>query len=330
MIMHIQAERRAFDKWLRTGRQSPTHPIEVKFNPYHDPKNGQFTFAPSGLRSLENVIVSQRTSVARQTPVRPTPGGGIGGNRGPSLYDPMTLKQVFPGLAMSPAGSILAPVDSFLGITGPADALLQQLTRGSTRQLIDQIKAIDPNYRFQSLGEPTTLEGQANQLRGLRLDRAEAYYRVKGELRPLQVEAFKYLQGRVDIAYAQGIRLFEAGKLTPRLSRNEAIGNYVDGLVRNELREFYRSNGISVERGQQVQVNRRAYNVSEGSYTVPDSRVGQVAFDVSLTAKTLSTAQVRGFFRSDFAPTSVIIVRPSQLARANQPSSYIITRPSER
>lgn len=328
--MYIQAQRGAFDSWLRTGRRSPSYPIEVKFNPYHDPKNGQFTFAPGGTRSLDNVIVSHRSQPARQTSVRPAPRGGLGGNRGPSLYDPMTLQQVFPGLASSPAGSILAPLDSFLGITGPADAMLQQFTRGSTSQLLEQIKAIDPSYRFQSFGEPTTLEGQVNQLRGLRLDRAEAYYRVKGELRPLQVEAFKFLQGRVDIAYAQGVRLFEAGKLTPRLSRNEAIGNYVDGLVRDELREFYRGNAINIERGQPVQVNRRAYNTSEGSYTVPDSRVGQIAFDVSLTAKTLSTAQVRGFFRSDFAPTSVIIVRPSQLATANQPSSYIITKPPGR
>lgn len=325
--MFIQAERNTFDRWLRTGRRCPTHPIEVKLNPYHDPKNGQFTFAPGGPRSIDNVIVSHRSPPAWQTSVRPAPKGGLGGNRGPSLYDPMTLQQVFPGLASSPAGSILAPLDSFLGITGPADALLQQLTEGVTRQLLDQIKGIDPNYRFRSLGEPTTLEGQANQLRGLRLDRAEAFHRVKGELRPLQVEAFKFLQGRTDAAYAEGVRLYEAGKLTPRLSRNEAIGNFVDGRVRDELRDFYRSNGIKIERGQPVQVNRRAYNTSEGSYTVPDSRVGRVAFDVSLTAKTLSTAQVRGFFRSDFAPTSVIIVRPSQI-RPN--SSYIITRPSGR
>jgi hypothetical protein len=325
--MFIQAERNTFDMWLRTGRRRLSYPIEVKFNPYHDPKNGQFTFAPGGPRSLEDVIVAQRSPIARETSIRPAPRGGLGGNRGPSLYDPMTLQQVFPGLASSPAGSILAPLDSFLGITGPADAMLQQLTRGSTRQLLEQIKAIDPSYRFQSFGEPTTLEGQVNQLRGLRLDRAEAYYRVKGELRPLQVEAFKFLQSATDAAYVRGVRLFDAGKLTPRLSRNEAVGNYVDGQVRVELRDFYRNNGIDVERGQPVQVNRRAYNKPEGSYTVPDSRVGQVAFDVSLTAKTLSTAQVRGFFRSDFAPTSVIIVRPRQLGPN---SSYIITRPSGR
>lgn len=35
----------AFSHYLRTGRW-PT--VEVKFNPYHDPRNGRFTFAPGG------------------------------------------------------------------------------------------------------------------------------------------------------------------------------------------------------------------------------------------------------------------------------------------
>lgn len=44
---------RAFSYWLRTGRRianrSPTG-VEMKFNPWHDPANGQFTFANSGVR----------------------------------------------------------------------------------------------------------------------------------------------------------------------------------------------------------------------------------------------------------------------------------------
>ena len=43
--------RRAFPIWLRTGRLS-SHPtgdgIECKFNPWHDPENGRFTFAGAG------------------------------------------------------------------------------------------------------------------------------------------------------------------------------------------------------------------------------------------------------------------------------------------
>ncbi|GAA4216323.1 hypothetical protein GCM10022253_12470 [Sphingomonas endophytica] len=42
--------RRDFSVWLRTGRR-PTRTadgIELKFNPYHDPRNGQFTSGPGG------------------------------------------------------------------------------------------------------------------------------------------------------------------------------------------------------------------------------------------------------------------------------------------
>jgi len=42
---------RAFSYWLRTGRRvakRPSAAVEVKFNPWHDPANGQFTFANSG------------------------------------------------------------------------------------------------------------------------------------------------------------------------------------------------------------------------------------------------------------------------------------------
>jgi hypothetical protein len=39
--------RRAFAHYLRTGRRLRV-PVEQKFNPYHDPRNGRFTFGPGG------------------------------------------------------------------------------------------------------------------------------------------------------------------------------------------------------------------------------------------------------------------------------------------
>ncbi len=43
------ARRRAFSVWLRTGRMPDLHgPVEVKFNPWHDPQDGRFTFAGRG------------------------------------------------------------------------------------------------------------------------------------------------------------------------------------------------------------------------------------------------------------------------------------------
>lgn len=47
----------AFSHWLRTGfwlpEQSVDPALEVKFNPYHDPRNGQFTFGPGGASSAD-------------------------------------------------------------------------------------------------------------------------------------------------------------------------------------------------------------------------------------------------------------------------------------
>lgn len=61
MDISSEAYRRVHSHWLRTGRWLIGHSqrdIELKFNPYHDPRNGQFTFAPGGPRSLSHVVVS--------------------------------------------------------------------------------------------------------------------------------------------------------------------------------------------------------------------------------------------------------------------------------
>lgn len=46
-----ELKRRAFVIWLRTGKMPSiqnNRPIEHKFNPWHDPENGRFTFAGTG------------------------------------------------------------------------------------------------------------------------------------------------------------------------------------------------------------------------------------------------------------------------------------------
>ena len=192
--------------------------------------------------------------------------------------------------------------------------------------LIQQIRTIDPKYRQDTLGFPTTLEAQVNLIRQLRLDRAVAFYRVKGETRPLQVETLRIMQERADSAYAEGQVLFDAGRLQPRLSREEAIGNYVDRAVRRELHDLYNIRGIDYSKGQQIRVIGREYDTSGSDFTyrIPDARVGNIAFDVTLSRKTLATPQVRGFFNSDFKPDAVLIVRPTQLVSN---STYAISSP---
>lgn len=351
------AQRQAFIRYLRTGWRSE---LELKFNPYHDPRNGRFTFAPGGPRSLSYVVISDRKRPAgivrrESSPsrvgsndaqpdgeVRAAPGKDStasssaaaakllrapmrSGGNSRSFWDPMTLQQTFPGLNNAPGGTIVAVADNLLDIVGPANRLTFSLTQEYSAALIRQIREIEPSYRFESLGPPTTLQGQINQINALRLDRAAALFRIRGETGPLQVETLRYLQATVDAAYAEGVRELRAGRLDIRLSPSEAVGNYVDRQVRRRLRNLYNQLGISTQRGP-VRVIGREYRTSETdrTYRVPDARVGNVAFDITLTRKTLGTAQVRGFFNSDFRPSAVVIVRPRQLGNE---STYLITRP---
>lgn len=367
------AERLAFEHYLRTGRrlspQMGSQEVEHKFNPYHDPRNGRFTFAPGGPRSLSHVMISDRRSshqsrqqdsgsmvavnarasvrinparadsisdavyrpseffaAIQPAQYRSNPRARMGGNGGPPLNDPMTLERAFPGLANSPGGSLVALADNILDLTGPARRLTTGLAEDHVNMLIQQIKTIDPNYRLDSLGFPTTIEGQVNLIRQLRLDRAVAFYLRKSETRPLQIETLRLMQERADSAYAEGQTLFDAGRLKPRLSREEAIGNYVDRAVRRELRELYNVRGIDYSKGQQIRVIGREYDTSgsDPTFRIPDARVGDIAFDVTLSRKTLATPQVRGFFNSDFTPETVIIVRPTQLGPN---STYAISKP---
>jgi hypothetical protein len=353
-----------FDDYLRTGRQFVSG---QKFNPYHDPRNGQFTFAPGGAGSAEAFIrrggggamtlggvaavvrkpgQSDRPgTVIRPLPAKPRSGAasgptvvhvlqkmpvannvirpGMGHNGGPPLRENVPLRNLFPGLAVAEPAMAIAASVVLSNPIGPTASLITSMSRSATEKLIRDIKAIDPKFRFESLGEPLTPRGWSNQLNQLQWVHATAAYRIKGDHSFLQAETVRFVQGRVDRAYEEGSRLYNAGKLLPRLSKNEAIGNFVDAKVRIEQRDLFRNHGISIERGQSIQVNRRAYNSDEGRYTIPDSRIGNLAIDVSLTAKTSGLAQIRGFFRSDFQPEAVIIIRPSQLGPNH---TYLIRR----
>lgn len=159
------AQRQAFAHYLRTGRRPE---LELKFNPYHDPRNGQFTFAPGGPRSLSYVVVSKRKQ----------PMGGGGNYR--AFWTPMTLQQVSPRLRNAPAGAIVAVAGNLLEVWGPGDRLTASLTQQYSDTLIAQIQEIDPTYRFASLGSPATLQGQINQINRLRMDRAAILYPMRG------------------------------------------------------------------------------------------------------------------------------------------------------
>lgn len=346
-----------FGHWLRTGRWPRAAPVEHKFNPYHDPRNGQFTFAPGGVRSLDEILVMRRQdaperdagdargdgtgrpgggrridAVLRPEGGRPAPiliqrGPRMGrGGNSRAFEDPMTLEQVFPGLRDQPAGAIIGLVDNVFDLTGPANRLTAEMSAARVNQLIAQVQGIDFKFRLESLGFPQTADGLARQIDYLRFARAAAIFRVKGDLQPLQVETLRFLQSTTDLAYAKAKVMLATGRLPIRVSKPLTVGNFVDRQTRRLMRERYIQFEIDSAGTGPVRVNRNEAMAPDidGKTRRPDVRVGDVAFDVTLTRKTLKTPQVQGFFNAAFEPHSVVIVRPTPLGPE---SIYILPRP---
>ena len=243
--------------------------------------------------------------------------------------------ELVPGLKDAPALAIpLAPLDGFLGVGALADEANLEATLGQYRALVAEIKQIDPGFVDYELLPPGGIaglswQGRTNLINGLRLQRAAAIYRLRGEVGPLQIETLRFLQNAVDAAYAEAVIAADAGRLEPRLSRQEAIGNSIDPIVRGALRSMFNQYGIPFgPRGGDVTVNNRDYETTPRGqvYRIPDARIRDVSFDWTLFPKTVSTPQVRGFFRADSKPRAVIIVRPTQLGRG---STYLMPRPAD-
>ena len=72
MDVSIEAKRRAYVGWLRTGRwpvPRGADGTELKFNPWHDPKDGRFTTAGGG-SDVGGATDTSRHSTRRNTPSR--------------------------------------------------------------------------------------------------------------------------------------------------------------------------------------------------------------------------------------------------------------------
>lgn len=337
-------ERLAFIHYLRTGECLPIHlfapaaELETKFNPYHDPQNGQFTFAPGGAggavssrplisdavyRPDDTSISLIRTGIEFEREAR----RGVGGNSG-AFYDPMTLEEVFPGLENSRPGAILAAAaDNIFDVTGPATEMQASINLDTRRNLLAQIKKYDPNYRYESFGFPDTIEGQRREIDNLRWDRAAAIYRATGYDGPLQVETYRYLQERTDQAYEKALERLRIGLLLPTPKQKTAIGNFIDREVRESFRQMLSLKNLLENIDGSIRVNRREYDTSLGlrSFTRPDVRIGKTIFDTTISPKDLSYPQVRSFFGSDFKPDRSVIIRPRQL----DIGSYVIKSPGK-
>jgi len=270
-----------------------------------------------------------------------TPAGGVEDDEEPPYRsngppaEVRSLMDVFPGLRDAPLLTVpLAPLDGLLGITAPGDAANLAATELQHHNLLAQIWALDPKYPDAEILPLNGLAGlswrdRAGHIDRLRMQLAVTYYRVRGDVGPLQLETLRFLQGAVDNAYGEAVNRFNAGRLQPRLSREEAIGNYIDAQVRFELRSFYNGYRLPFGAGSNIAINNRDYDTSGSapSYRVPDARVGDAVFDWTLTPKALSNPQIRGFFNADSQPSIVVIVRPSQLGPN---STYAIPRSAMR
>lgn len=171
-----------------------------------------------------------------------------------------------------------------------------------------------------------TAQGLTLKINDLRFLRAAVIAKNQHNYAPLQVETLRFIQSRTDRSYERGLVLLKFGRLPRRLSDQEALGNYIDRQVRLYLRARYNEFDIKSDNAGLVRVNRRENDSSGGErrYRRPDARVDNVAFDVTLTQKTLKNPQVRGFCNADFRPSRVVIIRPRQLGGNH---TYAIPRP---
>jgi hypothetical protein len=124
-------------------------------------------------------------------------------------------------------------------------------------------------------------------------------------------------QRYVDSAYDQALRELSEGTLyrPDGWSQAQAIGNRVDQIARGAMRGWYWTHRINPGDDINVFVNQRLQTEPEGSYRIPDVRVGGVVFDASISPKQSYTPQVRGFYSTP-AVRTVIIVRPSAMGGA--------------
>jgi len=241
------------------------------------------------------------------------------------------LLEAFPGLARVPWAKIpVAVADLVFAVGEAAEMTNEPLADKTYHDLLADIKEVDPSavLLLPSGGVAgLSFQGRNDLINSLRMQLADSIYKGRGDARPLQIETLRFLQNAVDDAYVEGVNRFDAGRLTPRLSRGEAIGNFLDRLVRQQLREYFDNYQIRYGPGEDVTINNRNYNTSDETniiYKIPDARIGNLSFDWTLELKTPSSPQIRGFFSADSQPWGVVIVRPSPLG---QNSSYLILRP---
>jgi hypothetical protein len=240
------------------------------------------------------------------------------GSNGPPT-DYTILMEAVPFLKEYPfLAAPFAPVDHLIGYSELWDAANAAATLVSHDHLMAQIKALNPRFNVEELfpvgGIPAmSVEARDNMLMNLSMEYASTLYRVRGDVEPLQATTLSFLQNAVNAAYAEGVKEWNAGRLKPSLSREVAIGNYIDGIVRRKLQDFFDMYQVTYGKGKNITINNRNYNTSSTppTYRLPDARVADLAYDWTLELKSEKDGQVIGILRADAAPKGLIIIQPN-------------------
>jgi hypothetical protein len=297
-------KRQAFLWWLRTGRLPTVRTaagLELKFNPYHDPKDGRFTFGPGGTGSAVAYGEGQG------------PRMGRGGNSR-AFEDPMTLEQAFPHLDDPFLQGIASIAQPALDIFGPGAEAQIQVLNAHAKKVLEDIKKLEPNFVHQEIVSPyPSVEAGAARLDDLMMWRAAIHLRKTGNLGPLKTAMLIRVQREMNKAYEDGIDLRKNGRLKSQGVNDEMkLGNYIDKEVRERIRSALDWYGIKAAANGRVRVNRRLYiDGHGGSYGIPDIRVGDTIVEGSLTRKTMSTPQLRRFAQGQSKPRYIAVVTPS-------------------
>jgi hypothetical protein len=318
-----------------TGGQWTTDDEDAPSTPSRGPAFDDGVYRPNG-EGTDRLPINDGVDRSGVDSARITLTGGGEEEEPPRSNGPpqdvTTLEQVFPGLKDTPGLTVtLEPMDGFLGVSALAEEANAEATAALYQQIVAQIREIDPTADVSQFMPPGGIDGlswqeRANLIDGLLMQRAAAYCNMRGDIGPLQVETLRFLQKAVDAAYDEAVAKADAKLLQPRLSRQEAIGNYIDSNVRSLLRRQFNDYGISFGAGEDITVNNRDYQTLDDArtYRIPDARLGEVDFDWTLSPKSIIDPQIDGFFAADSQPSAVVIIRPSQLGQGN---TYLIPRP---
>ena len=128
----------AFSIWLRTGRwPAPAgEDVERKFNPWHDPANGQFTSGPGGGSFGGGGATGRWSAVQQSTPrVVPSGKGKIAGSGSAAIATGTADKVSASSVPQAPATDISAR--SQAARTVPAEPKLQTVVKNGYEYRID-------------------------------------------------------------------------------------------------------------------------------------------------------------------------------------------------